>query len=804
MRMLTNYIKIALRNMLKAKGYSAINILGLAVGLACCLLIVLFISDELSYDTHYANGDRLYRVYLNARINNKDFVTVTTNSPLAAAMMKEIPEVETAGRLYSPGNFTIRYGEKIFNEERMYFADPTMLDIFSVTVRDGDVKNFDQPNMIILSESMAKKYFSDENPIGKVLRLDGKTDYKVIAVYNDVPGNAHLHFDFLASLTNREEGKSTQWLSNNFSTYTRLKPGASTTSVESKMHEMVMRYGGPELKRYANKTFEQFFSQGGAYAYHLQPIRDIHLYSNLENEQEPGGDITYVYIFSGIAIFILLVACVNFMNLATARSAGRAKEVGIRKVLGSERGQLIRLFLIESLVITTLAMIIAVLLAEMALPFFNELSGKSLDIGIATNPLLGIGLALAVLLVGVLAGTYPAFYLTAYQPIAVLKGAIASGVKNSRLRDVLVVFQFCVSIILIAGTIIVYQQLQYVQNRNLGFQKEQILVIHNVWQMNKQGDAFKQSVLRTPGVASASLTSTLPGHPTGNSAFQIEGDASNEPYLLWQVRTDFDFLKTMGINMAQGRDFSIEHPSDSSAIIINEAAVRLMNMPQPLGKRLTRFSSPPYEIVGVTQDFNFQSLRNPVRPISIFMNPPGFPAPSFLAVRVKPDHLQETIQSIGQVWNQFQPGEPYVYTFLDEDFGNLYRTEERAGTIVTTFSSLAIFIACLGLLGLAAFATERRTKEIGIRKVLGASEGHIIGMICKEFVLLVTVALVISVPIAYYVMNRWLQDFAYRIDIGADVFILSGVIALTVALLTVSYTAIRAALSNPVNALKYE
>lgn len=802
--MLTNYIKIALRNMLKAKGYSAINILGLAVGLACCLLIVLFITDELSYDTHYANGDRLYRVYLNARVNNKDLVTVTTNSPLAAAMMKEVPEVETAGRLYSPGNFTIRYGEKIFNEERMYFADPTMLDIFSVTVRDGDVKNFDQPNMIILSESMAKKYFSDENPIGKVLRLDGKTDYKVIAVYNDVPGNAHLHFDFLASLTNREEGKSTQWLSNNFSTYTRLKPGASTTAVESKMREMVMRYGGPELQRYANITFEQFFSQGGAYAYHLQPIRDIHLYSNLENEQEPGGDITYVYIFSGIAIFILLVACVNFMNLATARSAGRAKEVGIRKVLGSERGQLIRLFLIESLVITTLAMIIAVLLAEMALPFFNELSGKSLDIGIATNPLLGIGLALAVLLVGVLAGTYPAFYLTAYQPIAVLKGAIASGVKNSRLRNVLVVFQFCVSIILIAGTIIVYQQLQYVQNRNLGFQKEQILVIHNVWQMNKQGDAFKQSVLRTPGVASASLTSTLPGHPTGNSAFQIEGDASNEPYLLWQVRTDFDFLKTMGINMAQGRDFSIEHPSDSSAIIINEAAVRLMNMPQPLGKRLTRFSSPPYEIVGVTQDFNFQSLRNPVRPISIFMNPPGFPAPSFLAVRVKPDHLQETIQSIGQVWNQFQPGEPYVYTFLDEDFGNLYRTEERAGTIVTTFSSLAIFIACLGLLGLAAFATERRTKEIGIRKVLGASEGHIIGMICKEFVLLVTVALVISVPIAYYVMNRWLQDFAYRIDIGADVFILSGVIALTVALLTVSYTAIRAALSNPVNALKYE
>ncbi|HNE85317.1 MAG TPA: FtsX-like permease family protein, partial [bacterium] len=521
-------------------------------------------------------------------------------------------------------------------------------------------------------------------------------------------------------------------------------------------------------------------------------------------EQEPGGDITYVYIFSGIAIFILLVACVNFMNLATARSAGRAKEVGIRKVLGSERGQLIRLFLIESLVITTLAMIIGVLLAEMALPFFNELSGKSLHIGIATNPMLGIGLVLAVLLVGVLAGTYPAFYLTAYQPIAVLKGTLASGVKNSGLRNVLVVFQFCVSIILIAGTIIVYQQLQYIQNRNLGFQKEQILVIHNVWQMNKQGDAFKQSVLRTPGVASASLTSTLPGHPTGNSAFQIEGDASNEPYLLWQVRTDFDFLKTMGIDMAQGRDFSIEHPSDSTAIIINEAAVRLMNMPQPLGKRLTRFSSAPYEIVGVTQDFNFQSLRNPVRPISIFMNPPGFPAPSFLAVRVKPDHLQETIQSIGQVWNQFQPGEPYVYTFLDEDFGKLYRTEERAGTIVTTFSSLAIFIACLGLLGLAAFATERRTKEIGIRKVLGASEGHIIGMICKEFVILVTVALVISVPIAYYVMNRWLQDFAYRIDIGADVFILSGVIALTVALLTVSYTAIRAALSNPVTALKYE
>lgn len=799
--MIRNYVKIALRNLLRHKAYSMINVLGLAVGIAACLLIMIYVLDELRYDLYHEGADRIFRGSIAARINGKDLNAVTTCAPLAEALAREIPEVEASTRIYRAGNFTTRLGDKSFNEDKFFHADATVFRVFTIPLLKGNAdKALTEPFSVIISENMAEKYFGTEDPMGKVIKTDGRIDYKVTGVFRNVPSQSHFHFDFLASLNSREESRDEEWLSNNFATYVKLKDAGMYDDFQSKIQGLVLKYAGPQLKRIVGITMEEWFKNGGAYNYVFQPLTDIHLYSDLGNEIEPNGNILYVYIFSAIAIFILLIACINFMNLSTARSANRAKEVGVRKALGSMKTQLIQMFLTESVLISLLATAIAVGLAELFLPAFNDLSGKSLEINLLTNPLVLLILLLFAVLVGLLAGSYPAFYLSAFDPIMVLKGKLAGGAKGRFLRSILVVLQFSVSVALIIGTLVIHSQMDFVQNKKMGFDKEHVLIVDNIWLMREQRQSFKQALMTVNGIEQVTITNGVPGQDIGNTAFYTEGQ-QNDPRLLWTVRSDYDFARTLKMELADGRDFSNEYATDSSSVVLNETAVRILGMTNPIGKFIYRFSeNKPLKIIGIVKDFNFQSLHQEIQPLVILPEGHG----GIAAVRIRPDNIAATVASVEKSWNQFQAGQPFVYSFLDEEFDKLYRAEQRVSKIVGVFAILAICVACLGLLGLAAYTAEQRTKEIGIRKVLGASVGGIVMLLSKEFLKWVLISNIIAWPIAYYFMNSWLQNFAYRIDMSVTVFLVAGIAAVFIALFTVSLQAAKAATSNPVEALKYE
>lgn len=803
--MLQNYVKIAFRNLIKHKGYTLINISGLAVGITCCVLIMLFVIDELSYDRFHVDTDRIYRANLKARLNSKDLRMAMTPAPMADALVKIFPEIESSARLKKEGNFTVRYGDKIFNEKRFYFGDPSVFDVFSFALINGDPKTaLTEPNSIVLTEETAQKYFGDENPVGKILLMDGKNDYKVTGVMKNIPHNSHIHFDLLASLTTLEESRDPWWINNNFYTYLKLRENQSYKALEEKLIPLVREKAGPQIQAATGTSFDEFLAMGGDYGFFLMPLSDIHLYSDIAEEPEPQGNIAYVYIFSAIAFFILLIACINFMNLTTARSSGRAKEIGIRKVLGSYRTQLIRLFMAESILVSFIALAIAMVLTEIMIPLFNDLSGKQLSLNYFNHPWMLPWLLIMGASVGLIAGSYPAFFLSAFQPVKVLKGELSKGVRSGKLRSTLVVMQFGISIALMIGTGIVFDQLEYLRSKKLGFDKERVVVMQNAWLLRDQRHVFKQEILKQPFAVNATLLNSNLGGDMGNSGYQVD-NGTNETFLLWTMRTDFDFIPTMNIEVAEGRNFSKEFLTDSGAVLINETAARIMGIQKPLEHHIIELDpdkkeNAHYPIIGVVKDFHFESLHQPIRPMIIFSTWRG----SYLNIRLQEGDPKPMLQAIESTWNRFLPGEPFVYSFLDEDFDALYRTEYRVSKIITVFSALAIFIACLGLLGLAAFTTEQRTKEIGVRKVLGASVAHIITLLSRDFLKLVTIAFVFAAPIAYWGMHIWLQDFAYRTSIGATVFILSGVLAVAVAFLTVAYQAIKAATSNPVNALKYE
>ncbi len=799
--MLKNYLKIAFRNLLKHKAYSLINILGLAVGIAACLLIVIFVLDELQYDRYHTDSDRIYRATIAARINGKELNATNTCTPLAAALVRDIPEVEASTRFHHAGNFTIRLGDKVFNEEKFLHADSTVFSVFTIPLTKGNPERaLTEPFSVIISEKMAEKYFGDDDPMGKVLNTDGRVDYKITGVFKNVPPQSHMHYDFLASFNSREESRDDEWLSNNNWTYVKLKDANGFESFQSKIQGLVIKYAGPQLKKIVGITMEEWFKNGGAYNYVFQPLTSIHLYSDLNGEVEPNGNIIYVYIFSVIAFFILLIACINFMNLATARSANRAKEVGVRKALGSMKTQLIHMFLTESVLIVLMAMTIAVGLSELFLPAFNNLSGKTLEIDLLTNPLLMIVLLTFSLVVGLLAGSYPAFYLSAFDPIMVLKGKLAGGAKGGVLRSILVVGQFSVSVALIIGTLVIRGQIDYVQSKRMGFEKEHVLIVENIWLMRDQRQSFKQAMLAVDGVENATVANGVPGQDIGNTAFYTEGH-QNDPRLLWTIRSDYDFVKTLKVEFSDGRDFSNEFATDSTSVILNEAAVKILGMTNPTNQAVYRFSEDkPLKVIGVVKDFNFQSLHQEIQPLVILPENRG----SIAALRIRPENIAGTIASIERVWNRFQAGQPFVYKFLDEQFDALYRAEQRVSRIVGVFAVLAILVACLGLLGLAAYTAEQRTKEIGIRKVMGATVGGIVVLLSKEFLKWVLISNLIAWPVAFYFMNLWLENFAYRIDLSLTVFLAAGIAAIVIALLTVSLQAVKAATSNPVDALKYE
>jgi len=805
-----NYLKVAIRNILRRKGYSFINIFGLSIGMACFILISLFVLDELSYDKFNEKADHIYRVCYHSRHGSNEVNMALTPVPMAEALKKDFPEVIESARVRSYGFPVFRYKEKVFSEEKVFWVDNSIFKIFTIPFIQGNPETaLEEQNSIVVTKSMAQKYFGEENPIGKSLNSDNRMDYLVTGVVEDVPKNSHFHYDFLASLSTLDESRSPFWLSYNYYTYLVLKEGVDYKNFEKKLEDFVRKYAGTQFHKALGITLDQLFASGGAYGYYLQPLTDIHLHSSLDFEIEPNSDIFYVYIFSVIAIAVLLLACINFINLTTAISGRRSREVGIRKTLGSHKKQLLSQFLSESVLMSLISLFIALFFVELLLPWFNNLSGKGLSISYFGNStVLPLSFFLMVF-VGILAGFYPAFVLTTFKPVTVLKGVIERGGKTLWLRSGLVIFQFTISIIFFIGTFVVSNQLDYIQNKKMGFEKEQLVTVKKTDDIGKQIGTFKQELLDLPGVIGATNSSDiLPGGNFSTITYKMDGLSVGKYHNLKNMYVDHSFIDTYKIDIAEGRFFSKDFSTDNTAVVINQTALKNLGLSDPIGKVLRKTTPTPgrfinYKIIGVVKDFHFESFHQEIKPIAIeLFSENGFGR--YLTVRVKPQNIKSTLQDMEKIWSKFTGGQPFEYIFFDENFAKFYSAEQRTGHVFTVFSVLAICIACLGLFGLVAFTTEQKTKEIGIRKVLGASVSGIVLMLSKVFIRWVLFATFIAVPFAYLIMKRWLEDFAYRISIGIDIFILSGFIALIIALLTVSYLSIKSATANPVDSLRYE
>jgi len=810
--MFKNHLKAALRNMRLHKGLSFITVFGFAAGLACCILITLFTIDQLGFDRHHAKADRIYRVGITASLNNKTFQGPISCAPLAEAMKREIPEVEAITRFVSGigGAPVVRYRDKVFSEERYYWADPSFFDVFSTPFIKGDPRTaLSQTNSVVLTRSMARKYFGGEDPIGKTINTDNRRDLLVTGVVQDVPRQAHFHYDFLGSLAVFESSRSTSWIGNNFYTYLVLRPGASALAVEDKLQELVRRHAGPQFEQMLGAGWDQLLKSGAQYKYFLQPLTAIHLHSHLDYELEANGDISTVYLFSLVAFGVFLLACVNFVNLTTARAATRSREIGIRKAIGSGRAQLIRQFLFESSLTSFLAIILALALAVLLHPFFNRLAGANSEIAVKGNPWLPPILLALLILSGLGAGAYPAFYLSSFRPAQVLKGQ-PGGIKGkSFVRSLLVIFQFTISIALIIGTLVINRQMHYAQSKKLGFNKEQVLVVKKTDDLGKQAYAFKKELLDNPDIVAVSNSANLMGDPTfGDSIYTVPGSSGAAQNILWTMYADEDFTRTFGIQMASGRFFEKDRQNDLQGVVLNETAVRLLGLTDPVGKQLVTMSGQGNKLVtisilGVMKDFHFQSLHEEIRPLAFhWLGPDG--SGKMVSVRFRTVAIPALLRTVENTWRRLAKGQAFEFEFFDDRFAAIYNSEQNTARLLAAFSLLAIAIACLGLLGLATFATQQRTKEIGIRKVLGASVLSLSRLLSNEFLKLVLLANLIAWPLAYWVMNRWLRSFAYRASLGIDLFLLSGLLAVCIALLTVSYQSIRAARANPVNSLRNE
>jgi len=792
--MFRNYLKIAFRNLLRRKLYSLINVLGLALGMACCLLIILFIQDELSYDRFHEKAEQIYRV---AKIEKRNEGVV--NYPLvfpvvAPKLQQDFPEVLNAVRFDPQLSVLVSRENKQFLEQRFFYADSSVFDVFTFPLIKGDPKiALKEPYTLILTEEMAEKYFGSEDPLGQTLSIDNRHDYKITGVLKNIPHNSHMKFDFLASMATEEAenpryGKLWAW---SCYTYLLLPRDYSPSELEKKFPDFILRNRNEQAAK--------------AWTFYLQPLTKIHLHSNLGYEIEPNSDIKHIYIFSGIGFFILLIACINFMNLATARSSNRAKEVGVRKVLGADRSQLAKQFLGESLVFSFIALPLAVAVVEIVLPAFNALTNKAVTLSSLSHQAASLGLIGVVLLVGIISGSYPAFFLSAFHPSEVLRGKLRAGVKSSFFRRILVVVQFAISIVLIVGTVIIYSQLDFIRNKKLGFDKEHVVVVRiEEPEMQKRYEPFRQDLLQNPGIVSVAGSTCFPGINPNLSPFVPEGAEDKEPLKLRHVLVDYDFIRTFGIEVKEGRDFSRDFQTDAKqAFVINESAAQEFGWETSAGKKLTDLDLGSGYVIGVVKDFHFRSKHQKIEPLILSIRPDERYI-YFISVKYDQANAREILSFLQKKWKEYSPDRPLDYFFLDENFDKLYRAEERLSQIFSVFSFLAIFIACLGLFGLASFTAEQRTKEIGIRKTLGASAANIVLLLSKEFTKWVIVANALAWPLAYFAMNRWLQNFAYRISIGLWMFFLGAGLALAIAFFTISFQTVRAALANPIDALRYE
>ncbi len=780
------YLIIVGRNIKKNFGYSSINLAGLAVGLACCILILLWVQDELNYDRFHKNKDQLYRVIMQEKDAAGDTGATSIPFSLAPILKEEFPEIVNFTRYQNRRWFEIpllAYGEDKYYETGMYLADPSFFRMFSFTFLKGDPKTALQDlRSVVITEKMANKYFGREEPLGKVLRYNNRIDLKVTAVLENLPANSHIQFDIIAPIQLLGEQKLNTWHWESQS-YVLLKPHTRLTELREKIADSMERHS-PE--------------KSDKWKINLQPITKIHLYQG-------AGDIKLVYIFSTIAIFILLIACMNYMNLASARSARRAKEVGLRKVVGAKRGQLVKQFLGETLVLSSLAAFLALLLVHFSLGPFNNLTQKNLSLDIFSNSTLLLGLLGLILLVSLVSGSYPALVLSAYKPVNVLKGSALQGSGGVIFRKIMVIGQFTISIALLIGTLIIHQQLHYMQNKELGWDRDNVVIIPLNDELAKQFRNFKHELLKNPKILNVTAASSIPARIGGvNGIDWWDGKPDKEIILMRFVVAEHDYLDTFGMKLREGRNFSRTHQTDISNFIVNEAAVKLMNLENPVGKGV-RFMGVQGQIIGVVKDFHFKHMSQPIFPLVLLIHPRHHDYFfRFVFAKIHPRDIQETLNYIKSTSGQYAPHYPFKYEFLDEEFNRLYQYERYVARIVNYFTALALFIACLGLFGLASFMTEQRTREIGVRKVLGATGSRIVLLFIREFYKWVFIASIIACPAAYYAMSQWLSNYAFRIPLLWWPFVLASALAFFIAGLTVSYQSIRAAHVNPVETLRSE
>jgi putative ABC transport system permease protein len=811
--MLINYIKIALRNLMKYKFISFINLFGLTVGLTCCLLIATYIINELSYDRYNKNGENIYRI---TRSFNTSDGTVSLNlstisPPFGYYLPTDFPEIKKMTRLLSNGATPLKYKDKLINEPNVYFADENLFDVFTLDVVKGNPKTaLNEPFSVMLSEETAKKYFGDEDPMNKVLKANNQFDVKVTGVYKGFPANSYMHPGVLISFNTLndsavygEKNLHTNWGNNSFFTFILLPDHYDISRMISRFPAFIDNR--MDHKNYGGQIPSKFTKLG------LQKLTDIHLYSHTDYEAEPNGDITRVYIFSIIGAFILLIACINYMNLSTARSALRAREIGIRKVIGARKKEIITQFLSESVLIAWAAIIISFVLLYVSLPWLSKISGQNLTIRILMKWQILLPIFITPFVVGLLSGLYPALFMSSFQPVKTLKGLLKAGSGNISFRKVLVVTQFSISIVLIITTIIVFQQLKYIQEASLGYDKEHIITFGYSNEINKSYESFRAELLSNPNIRELGRSSRI---PTGRLLDDMNASAfigdSLKPVTadIKLLSADYDFIPTYGIHLVAGRNFSRSFHSDTSNFILNETSVKTIGWKsnqEAIGKDFT-YGDFKGKVIGVVGDFHFESLRQKIVPM-VMLNPATTATDSYfnrLSVKVSGKNISSTLAAMEKTWQKYLPGMPFQYTFLDENFTTLYQSEQQQGTLFTIFACIAIFIACLGLFGLSAFTVTQRVKEIGVRRVLGARVDSIVRLLSMEFLKLVMIASIIAFPIAWYAMTHWLQDFAYRISIQWWVFILAAILALIVALVTVSFNSIKAAVANPVKSLRSE
>jgi len=807
--MIRNYIKTAFRSLMKNKGFTIINVLGLALGLATCLLIVFYVFDELSYDRYNEKVDRIYRVNDDIKFGGNTNSYAVSPAPMAAAMKADFPEIEQTVRFREKGGNQVKKGNQNIQEDMMIYADPTIFEVFTLPMIEGSPATaLTEPHSVVITEQIAQKYFNKTNVVGQVLTFNDTTQYKITGVVKNIPHQSHFRFDFFLSMPTLAEAKDIAWFDSNFNTYLLLKPGTDSKKLEARFNDFYKRHAGAQLENILHLNFAKFEQAGNYIRINLTPLKKIHLYSNRVGEFDANGNIDYVYIFSAIAIFILLIACVNFMNLSTARSSNRAREVGVRKVLGSPRKYLIAQFLTESIIVTLLGALIAVFAAWALLPLFNQMSGKELIITPQIESWLIPALFIIIVVIGCLAGSYPALFLSGFNPIEVLKGKLANGFKGGLLRSFLVIFQFAISIFLIIGTLVIYNQLKFIQNKDLGYNRDHVLSVANMDALGRSATTFKQEVKQIAGVTDASLAEALPTWDYGNSTSFFKDEIPDPKRALhtqiWGI--DEDYINTLGMKIVKGRNFSKDMLTDSSGLIINEAAEKILAYSDPLNQKMyvpkdnmvKNFKA--YHIIGVVKDFNFKSLRLNVTPLVFRLNG----SRGAFCVRVNSANIPVLLAQIKKRWTELAPNHQFDYSFLDQQFDSIYRSEQRIGSIFIAFTSLAIIIACLGLFGLAAYAAEQRTKEIGIRKILGADMPTIVGMLSKDFIKLVIIAILIASPLAWWAMKQWLQGFAYRQNIQWWEMALAGMTAVIIAFVTISFQSVKAALTNPVKSLRSE